>query len=53
MHYRTAQEMWTAPVERKEGSAERQHIENKIREHERAIASHAQQIRWLKMELES
>jgi hypothetical protein len=41
------------PFSREPMSAERAHIENKIREHERAIAEHAQKIRWLRMELES
>jgi hypothetical protein len=40
-------------LDRKPMSAERVHIENKIREHEREIARHAQQIRWLRMELQS
>ena len=59
MHFRDAQAAQMPPVtnvvplRRDPMSAERQHIENKIREHERAIANHAQQIRWLKLELET
>jgi hypothetical protein len=41
------------PLSREPGSAERVLIENKIREHEQAIAGLAQKIRWLKMELQS
>lgn len=61
MNYRTAQETFeptelpgnVVPLRRDAMSAERMHIENKIHEHERAIAQHAQQIRWLRMELET
>ena len=61
MNYRIAQETFepttlrdnVVPLKREPMSAERTHIENKIRSHEAEIAKHAQQIRWLRMELET
>lgn len=61
MNYREAREMFeptslpanVIPLNRAPMSAERIHIENKIRQHEAEIARHAQAIRWLKLELES
>ena len=60
MHFRDAQAAFeptkfdnVVPFSREPMSAERVFVENKIREHERAIAEHAQKIRWLRMELET
>lgn len=49
----TNQQTNVVPLHREPMSAERTYIENKIREHERAIADHAQKIRWLRLELET
>lgn len=61
MHYRDAQAAFeptslppnVVPLRREPASAERAYIEQQIREHEKAIAEHAQKIRWLRMELQS
>ena len=60
MHFRTAREMWTATdlPRAQEGTAlpasrERDYIATKIREHEAEIARRAEQIRLLRLELQS
>jgi hypothetical protein len=60
MHFRTAQETWTATdLQRAQDTVptpanrERDYIRAKIREHEAEIARRADQIRLLRLELDS
>ena len=60
MHFRTAQETWTATDLRRAqqnpgmpATRERDYILAKIREHESEIARRAEQIRLLRLELDS